>query len=76
MINPAWGPFLFDTSAESWLARTSRSPELDWIREYLSHIGQPGRRALVERFLALFETQALPVLPTLRTSIIQFQSAG
>ncbi len=41
-----------------------------WIREYLQHIAQPERRALVEHFLAQFETQVLPVLPTLRKSII------
>src|SRR5438128_490441 len=37
MVNPASGPFLFETSAESWLGRTERSEALDWIREYLSH---------------------------------------
>jgi predicted nucleic acid-binding protein len=33
MVDPVSGPFLFDASAESLLART-RS---DWMREYLSH---------------------------------------
>jgi predicted nucleic acid-binding protein len=37
MVNPASGPFLFDTSAESWLGRAERSDVLDWMREYLSH---------------------------------------
>ena len=37
MVNPASGPLLFDTSAESWLARTGRSEVLAWMREYLSH---------------------------------------
>jgi len=37
MINPTSGPFLFDTSAESWLARAGRSEVLFWMREYLSH---------------------------------------
>ncbi len=41
-----------------------------WIREYLQHISQPERRALVERFLTAFEHEALPALSTLRTSII------
>ncbi|MGP8244623.1 MAG: type II toxin-antitoxin system VapC family toxin [Bryobacteraceae bacterium] len=36
MIDPASGPFLFDTSAESWLARAGRSVALDWMRLYLS----------------------------------------
>lgn len=35
MINPGWGPFLFDTSAESWFARGSESRATDWWREYL-----------------------------------------
>jgi predicted nucleic acid-binding protein len=37
MVDPASGPFLFDTSAESWLGRTERSEVLAWMREYLSH---------------------------------------
>jgi hypothetical protein len=37
MVNPASGPLLFDTSAESWLARTGRTEVLSWMREYLSH---------------------------------------
>jgi len=30
------GPFLFDTSAESWFARTDDPQALDWMRAYLS----------------------------------------
>ncbi len=41
-----------------------------WIREYLGYITDAGRRALVERFLALFETEALPRLAGLRQSVI------
>lgn len=37
MVSPSAGPFLFDTSAESWLGRAERSEVLDWMREYLSH---------------------------------------
>jgi predicted nucleic acid-binding protein len=36
VIDSAYGPFLFDTSAESWLARTKQSEVLNWTREYLS----------------------------------------
>ena len=36
MVDPAWGPFLFDTSAESWLGRTEQPEALDWMRKYLS----------------------------------------
>jgi 4-aminobutyrate aminotransferase-like enzyme/Ser/Thr protein kinase RdoA (MazF antagonist) len=41
-----------------------------WIRDYLRHIGDSTRRALVERFLGLYESQALPALPSLRHSVI------
>jgi len=37
MIDPASGPYLFDTSAESWLGRAEESGVLEWMREYLSH---------------------------------------
>ena len=36
MVDPASGPFLFDTSAESWLARTNHPELLDWLGAYLS----------------------------------------
>ena len=36
MIEPALGPFLFDTSAESWLTKTRDSKVLTWMRDYLS----------------------------------------
>ena len=37
MIHPDSGPFLFDTSAESWLTRNERSEVTSWMREYLCH---------------------------------------
>jgi predicted nucleic acid-binding protein len=37
MIDPASGPFLFDTSAEGWLGRSERSEVRDWMLRYLSH---------------------------------------
>jgi predicted nucleic acid-binding protein len=36
MIDPALGPFLFDTSAESWLARNESPGILAWMREHLA----------------------------------------
>jgi predicted nucleic acid-binding protein len=36
MVTPASGPFLFDASAESWLARSPDSTVRGWFREYLS----------------------------------------
>ena len=41
-----------------------------WIRGYLQHIADVPRRALVERFLSLYETEVVPVLPHLRRSVI------
>jgi len=36
MVAPASGPFLFDTSAESWLARSHDATVRGWFRDYLS----------------------------------------
>ena len=36
MLDPAASPFLFDTSAESWLSRADGRFR-DWFRSYLSH---------------------------------------
>jgi len=36
MVHPAFGPFLFDTSAESWIARSQSSAVRAWFAEYLS----------------------------------------
>lgn len=36
MVDPASGPFLFDTSAESWLARTPHRRFEHWFSVYLS----------------------------------------
>ena len=37
MVRSVSGPFLFGTSAESWLARAEHSQVIEWMREYLSH---------------------------------------
>jgi 4-aminobutyrate aminotransferase-like enzyme/Ser/Thr protein kinase RdoA (MazF antagonist) len=41
-----------------------------WIRDHLQHIGDPARRALVERFLALYESEVVPALKSLRRGVI------
>jgi len=41
-----------------------------WIRDYLHHIGDSAQRALVEKFLALYESEVVPALPSLRRSVI------
>jgi 4-aminobutyrate aminotransferase-like enzyme/Ser/Thr protein kinase RdoA (MazF antagonist) len=41
-----------------------------WIRDYLDHNADAARRALVERFLALYESEVVPALPSLRRSVI------
>src|SRR5215467_6140658 len=41
-----------------------------WIKEYIPEIEGAERRALVEEFLALYETEVVPLLPRLRRSVI------
>jgi 4-aminobutyrate aminotransferase-like enzyme/Ser/Thr protein kinase RdoA (MazF antagonist) len=41
-----------------------------WIRDYLQHIEDSTRRAFVERFIELYETEVVPTLPSLRRSVI------
>ena len=41
-----------------------------WIRDYLQHIINPRQRALVDRFLGLYESEVAPALPRLRRSVI------
>ncbi|MGC2674031.1 MAG: phosphotransferase, partial [Candidatus Acidiferrum sp.] len=42
----------------------------DWIRGYLQHISDSSRRALVEHFLGIYESEVLPALLSLRRSFI------
>jgi 4-aminobutyrate aminotransferase-like enzyme/Ser/Thr protein kinase RdoA (MazF antagonist) len=46
------------------------SSRAGWIRDYVRHIAGSKRRALVEKFLALYEAEVVPVLPRLRGSVI------
>src|SRR5437660_10959413 len=41
-----------------------------WIKDYVKHIAGSKRRALVEKFLALYEAEVAPVLLRLRRSVI------
>jgi 4-aminobutyrate aminotransferase-like enzyme/Ser/Thr protein kinase RdoA (MazF antagonist) len=41
-----------------------------WIRDYLPYVSDASRRALVERLLALYESEVVPALPRLRRSVI------
>src|SRR5580658_6987187 len=41
-----------------------------WIRQYLGYVGSSSRRALVERFLGLYDSDVVPALPSLRRSVI------
>lgn len=41
-----------------------------WIRDYLSCVEDPKRRAMVERVLSRFEREVVPLLPQLRKSVI------
>jgi len=46
------------------------SSRTGWIKEYLPEIEGAERRALVEKFLALYEAEVVPGLPRLRRSVI------
>jgi 4-aminobutyrate aminotransferase-like enzyme/Ser/Thr protein kinase RdoA (MazF antagonist) len=46
------------------------SSRTGWIKEYVKEIGDSKRRSLVERFLALYEEEVVPILPRLRRSVI------
>ncbi len=41
-----------------------------WIKDYIKDIGDSKGRALVEKFLALYEAEVVPVLPRLRRTVI------
>ncbi|MCI0691814.1 aminotransferase class III-fold pyridoxal phosphate-dependent enzyme [candidate division KSB1 bacterium] len=41
-----------------------------WIRDYVQHLAPPTRQTIVERFLAPYESNVLPVLGELRASVI------
>ena len=46
------------------------SSRANWIKDYVKHIGDSKRRALVEKFLALYEAEVVPNLTRLRRSVI------
>ncbi len=46
------------------------SSRAGWIKDYVKHIAGSKRRALVEKFLALYEAEVAPLLPRLRRSMI------
>src|SRR3981189_541441 len=46
------------------------SSRAGWIKDYVKHIADSKRRALLEKFLALYEVEVVPVLPRLRRSVI------
>jgi 4-aminobutyrate aminotransferase-like enzyme/Ser/Thr protein kinase RdoA (MazF antagonist) len=46
------------------------SSRTGWIKEHVKNIEDLKRRALVEKFIALFETEVVPILPRLRRSTI------
>ncbi len=46
------------------------SSRAGWIKDYVKHIAGSKRRALVEKFLALYEAEVVLVLPRLRRSVV------
>ncbi|MGC2889490.1 MAG: phosphotransferase, partial [Candidatus Acidiferrum sp.] len=59
----------FSHPAAHWELKWDLS-RADWIRCYLQHISDSSRRALVEHFLGIYESEVLPALPSLRRSFI------
>ncbi|HEY2820673.1 MAG TPA: aminotransferase class III-fold pyridoxal phosphate-dependent enzyme [Candidatus Acidoferrum sp.] len=41
-----------------------------WIREHLDQIADPERRALLEKFIALYDSEVVPVMSRLRRSVV------
>jgi 4-aminobutyrate aminotransferase-like enzyme/Ser/Thr protein kinase RdoA (MazF antagonist) len=41
-----------------------------WIREHLEQIADPERRALIEKFIALYDSEVVPVMSRLRRSVV------
>ena len=41
-----------------------------WIKNYVHHIAEAKRRALVEKFLGFYDSDVIPALPQLRRSVI------
>jgi 4-aminobutyrate aminotransferase-like enzyme/Ser/Thr protein kinase RdoA (MazF antagonist) len=66
----------FDAALQGWShAAAKRDLKWDlskatWIGKQLDNIGDPSRRKLVERVLAFYDNEVLPVLPDLRRSVI------
>jgi len=46
------------------------SSRADWIKDYVKHIADSKRRALVNKFLELYKAEVVPALPRLRRSVI------
>jgi 4-aminobutyrate aminotransferase-like enzyme/Ser/Thr protein kinase RdoA (MazF antagonist) len=46
------------------------SSRAGWIKDHGKHIGDPKRRAIVEKYLALYQAEVVPNLPRLRRSVI------
>ena len=41
-----------------------------WIREHVEQIADPERRALIEKFIALYDSDVVPVMSRLRRSVV------
>jgi 4-aminobutyrate aminotransferase-like enzyme/Ser/Thr protein kinase RdoA (MazF antagonist) len=73
------GRFLgvLDTGLRDFRSPAAQRPDLKWdlgragwIRSQLHSIKSPAKRALVERFLALYEAEVVPALPRFRRGVI------
>ncbi len=77
-IDPRSGPFLFDTSAEAWLARSIQPAVQRWLREYLAHhLIQVSAVTVLERsrgYALLWQKAAPHVRPEIDAARIAYLS--
>lgn len=79
MIHPGWGPFLFDTSAESWLARIGEPGAARWWREYLQrnpvHVSSITIFERVRGYATLWRTADVARRPAIEAARVAYFNA-
>jgi len=80
VINPGWGPFLFDTSAESWFARVVDQGAARWWREYLQrnpvHVSSITVLERIRGYSMLWRTANLGRRPAIEAARVAYFHAA
>ena len=80
MIDPGQGPFLFDTSAESWFARVGDPNAARWWREYLRrhpvHVSAITVFERVRGYARLWRTASQERRPAIEAARVAYFSAA